>query len=211
VGNWTPPGRDLMTAAQSALGYGITALLYLGAWLNPRLGPGEKLIGWVSFEKLCLTEFLSCHAITLLAGTALAMQMEGGSKEFSRIYWGLIIFYFVMGTATFLFHRDHRALLGFYVILATRGLGILSLQSADQDMLRAEVLKNLVMFFPMMLLISAISFGDGGIRSSSQEAFIQGRLGFFEKISQGRNLLFVAAYYILWAFLTWKWPPSIAK
>ena len=200
-----------MTAAKSALGYGITAFLFFGAWLNPRFGAGEKLIGWVSFEKLCLTEFLSCHAITLLAGTALAMEMEGGSKEFARIYWGLIIFYFVMGTAAFLFHRDHRALLGFYVILVTRGFGILSLQSADQDMLRAEVLKNLTMFAPMMLLIAAISFGDGAIRSSSQEAFMQGRLGFFEKISQGRNLLFVVAYYILWAFVTWKWPPSIAK
>jgi hypothetical protein len=200
-----------MTAAKSALGYGITALLYFGAWLNPRFGAGEKLIGWVSFEKFCLTEFLSCHAITLLAGTALAMQIEGGSKEFTRIYWGLIIFYFVMGTAAFLFHRDHRALLGFYVILATRGLGVMSLQSADQDMMRAEVLKNLVMFVPMMLLIAAIAFGDGGIRSSAHEAFIQGRLGFFKKISQGRNLLFVVAYYTLWAFVTWKWPHSIAK
>ena len=109
-----------MSAAKSALGYGITALLYFGAWLNPGFGAGEKLIGWVSFEKLCLTEFLSCHAITLLAGTAMAMQ-ERGSKEMAQIYWGLIIFYFVMGTAAFLFHRDHRALLGFYVILVTRG------------------------------------------------------------------------------------------
>ena len=199
-----------MSAAKSALGYIIAALLYFSAWLNPRFGVGEKLIGWVSFEKLCLTEFLSCHAITLLAGTAMAMQ-ERGSKEMAQIYWGLIAFYFVMGTAAFLFHRDHRALLGFYVILVTRGLGALSLRTVDLDMMRAEVLKNFVMFFPMMLLIAAIAFGEGGIRSSSQEAFIQGRLGFFDKISQGRNLLFVAAYYLLWAFVAWKWPLRIAK
>jgi len=41
--------------------------------------------------------------------------------------------------------------------------------------------------------------------------FIQGRLGFVEKIIQGRNLLFVTAYYILWAFVAWKWPLRIAN
>jgi len=200
----------LNAATYSVFGYIATALLYFAAWLNPRFGAGERLIGWVTFEKLCLTEFLSCHAITLLAGTALAMHMEGSSKEFARIFWGLIIFYFIMGTAAYLFHRDHRALIGFYAILATRGLGILSLQTADEDMMRAEVLKNLLMFFPMMILIGAISFGDGS-GTSWRETFIQGRLGFVEKLTQGRNLLFVAAYYILWAFLAWKWPLRIAN
>jgi hypothetical protein len=199
----------LNAAAHSAFGYVVTAFLYFGAWLNPRFGPGEKLIGWVTFEKLCLTEFLSCHAVTLLAGTALAMQMEGGSKEFTRMYWGLIGFYFIMGTAAFLFHRDHSALIGFYAMLVTRGLGILSLQTADQDMMRAEVLKNFVMFAPMMLLLAGISFG--GFEPSSREAFVQGRLGFVEKISQGRSLLYVSAYYMLWALVTWKWPLRIAN
>jgi hypothetical protein len=200
----------LNAASHSAFGYVVTALLYFSAWLNPRFGTGEKLIGWLTFEKFCLMEFLSCHAITLLAGTALAMQMEGGSKEFARIFWGLIIFYFILGTSTYLFHRDHGALIGFYAILITRGLGILSLQTADEDMLRAVVLKNFLMFIPMMILVGAISFGDGfGI--SWRETFIQGRLGFVEKIIQGRNLLFVAAYYILWAFVTGKWPLRIAN
>ncbi len=188
-------------------GYVVTALVYFLAWVNPKIGTGERLIGWVTFNKFCLTEFLSCHAITLLAGTALAAQMEGGSKEFMRIFWGLLAFYFIMGTFAYLFHRDHGALIGFYAILVTRGLGVLSLQTADQDMMRAEVLKNLVMFAPMMLLIAALAFGDGSWR----EAFIQGRLGFVQKIVQGRALLYVAAYYFLWAFMAWKWPIRIAK
>ena len=200
----------LNPALHSAFGYVATALLYFAAWLNPRFGTGEKLIGWVSFNKLCLMEFLSCHAITLLAGTAMVMHMEGGSKELSRIYWGLIIFYFILGTSTYLFHRDHGALIGFYAILVTRGLGILSLQTADEDMMRAEVLKNMLMFFPMMILVAVLSFGQG-FGTSWQETFIQGRLGFVEKIIQGRNLLFVTAYYILWAFVAWKWPLRIAS
>ena len=103
----------LNPALHAAFGYVVTALLYFMAWLNPRFGTGEKLIGWVSFNKLCLMEFLSVHAITLLAGTAMVMHMEGGSKELSRIYWGLIGFYFILGTSTYLFHRDHGALIGF--------------------------------------------------------------------------------------------------
>jgi hypothetical protein len=200
----------LNPALHSAIGYVVTALLYFAAWLNPRFGTGERLIGWVSFNKLCLMEFLSCHAITLLAGTAMVMHMEGGSKELTRIYWGLIIFYFILGTSTYLFHRDHGALIGFYAILVTRGLGILSLQTADEDIMRAEVLKNMLMFFPMMILVAVLSFGQG-FGTSWQETFIQGRLGFVEKIIQGRNLLFVTAYYMLWAFVAWKWPLRIAN
>jgi hypothetical protein len=199
-----------LNALYSAFGYVGTALLYFVAWLNPRFGTGEKLIGWVSFDKLCLMEFLSCHAITLLAGTAMVMHMEGGSEELTRIFWGLIIFYFILGTSTYLFHRDHGALIGFYAILVTRGLGIFSLQTADEDMMRAEVLKNMLMFFPMMILVAVLSFGQG-FGTSWQETFIQGRLGFVEKIIQGRNLLFVTAYYILWAFVAWKWPLRIAN
>jgi hypothetical protein len=66
------------------------------------------------------------------------------------------------------------------------------------------------MFFPMMILIAVISFGQG-FGTSWQETFIQGRFGFVEKIIQGRNLLFVTAYYILWAFVAWKWPLRIAN
>ena len=199
----------LNAVSNSAFGYVVTAMLYFVAWLNPRFGTGEKLIGWVAFDKLCLMEFLSCHAITLLAATALAMQMEGGSKDFTRMFWGLVIFYFILGTSTYLFHRDHGALIGFYAILVTRGLGILSLQTADEDMLRAELLKNFLMFFPMMILVGALSFGDD-FGTSWREKFVHDRLDFVEKITQGRNLLFVVAYYLLWAFVAWKWPLRIA-
>jgi hypothetical protein len=72
------------------------------------------------------------------------------------------------------------------------------------------VLKNVLIFFPMMILVAVLSFGQG-FGTSLQEIFIQGRLGFVEKIIQGRNLLFVTAYYILWAFVAWKWPLRIAN
>jgi hypothetical protein len=77
-------------------------------------------------------------------------------------------------------------------------------------MMRAEVLKNVLMFFPMMILVGVLSFGQG-FGASWQETFIKGRLGFFEKIIQGRNLLYVAAYYMVWAFVVWKWPLRIAN
>ncbi len=199
----------LNVSLYTVFGYVSTALLYFTAWLNPKIGSGERLIGWVTFSRFCLAEFLSCHAVTLLAGTAMAAQMEGGSKEFMRIFWGLLAFYFIMGSFAYLLHRDHGALIGFYAILVTRGLSVLSLQTADEDMMRAEVLKNLVMFAPMMLLIAGITFGEGD--GTWREAFVQGRLSFAQKIVQGRSLLYVAAYYLLWAFMAWKWPVRIAK
>ena len=180
------------------------------AWSNPRFGTGEKLIGWVTFDKFCLMEFLSVSRYHPPGRHRIGHAYGGWLKRVLRIFWGLIIFYFILGTSAYLFHRDHGALIGFYAILVTRGLGILSLQTADQDMLRAEVLKNMLMFVPMMILVGVLSFGDG-FGTSWRETFIQGRLGFVEKIVQGRNLLFVTAYYILWAVVTWKWPLRIAN
>ena len=52
-------------------------------------------------------------------------------------------------------------------------------------MLRAEVLKNLVMFAPMMLLIAAISFGDGGIRSFLAGGIYPGPPWFFREDQSG--------------------------
>lgn len=195
-------------ASNATIGYIFTAALYFVAWLNPQFGTGEKLISWVAFDKLCLMEFLSVHAITLLAGIVLAMQMEGGSKDFTLIFWGLIIIYFILASATYLIHRDHDALIGFYAILVTRGMGMLSWQTLDGDMLRAEILKNFVMFVPMMILIGVISVGSDFFW---QKTFIQGRFGLAERIILGRNLLIVVAYYLLWAFVTWKWPLRIAN
>jgi hypothetical protein len=201
----------LSAASSSAFGYVVTALLFFAAWLFPRFGPGEKLIAWVSFEKLCLMEFLSCHAITLLAGAALVTQTEGDSEDLKHMFWGLIGFYFILGTATYFFHRDHSALIGFYAILVTRGFVMLSLQTADADMMRAELLKNLVMFVPMMFLVAAISIGDGAMGPSWRETFVADSLGLIQKISKGWPLLLVTAYYLLWALVGWKWPLRIAS
>lgn len=202
----------------STAGYAVTALMYFSAWLRPQSRFGEKLVRWVAFEKLCLTEFLSCHAVTLLAGTAMAMEMDGGSKEFTRIYWVLLVFYFVLGSAAYLFHRDNRALIGFYAILATRAFDILSLRTPDEDMLRAVVMKNLTMFPVMMLLIAGIAFAekpgtflaaDSG--ASPLDAFLRDRPGLFEKINKGRTILYAAFYYVVWAAATWLWPLRMEK
>jgi hypothetical protein len=162
------------------------------------------MVRWVAFEKLCLAEFLSCHAITILAGTALAMHMDGGEELSPRILWGLIIGYFILGAAAYLFHRNHRALLGFYAILVTRSLGVLSLNTADEDMLKAELVKNFFMFFPTMLLVGLVAFGRDG--DNWHDSFIKGSPGTAEKFSKGRNLLLVTGFYLMWAVVAWKWP-----
>jgi hypothetical protein len=201
----------LNAVSSSALGYVVTGLLFFAAWMFPRFGPGEKLIAWVAFDKLCLMEFLSCHAITLLAGTALVTQTESGSEDLKHMLWGLVGFYFILGTSTYFIHRDHSALIGFYAILVTRGFVILSLQTADADVMRAELLKNLVMFVPMMLLLMAITFGGEDMGPSWRETFVADSLGLIQKISKGWPLLLVTAYYLLWALVEWKWPLRIAS
>ncbi len=193
------------TSALAALGCLFTAALYFGAWLRPQSPSGRNLVKWVTIEKLGLTEFLSCHAITLLAGIALAMQSDGGKELGTSVWWGLIGLYFVLGSAAYLFHRSHRALFGFYSILATRSLTVMSFRSASEEVLKAALLKNFFMFFPTMLLIAAIVLRRPDA-DTWQDEYIRGQFRLGEKISRGRGLLQVTALYLTWALVEWMWP-----
>jgi hypothetical protein len=194
----------------SVLGYAFTAFLYLLAWWNPSIGAGEGLVRWVAFEKLCLAEFLTCHAVTLLGAFALATELEPGDENFRRIFWILVGFYFLLGGAAYFFHRDNQALVGFYLVLAIRGLQFLSLRLPDPDVMRAQVVKNFAMIVPMFFLVGARSLSDDGL-TPWQRAFMQGHSTFGQKIVRGLPLLVVAAYYLLWAVMEWKWPARIAN
>lgn len=194
----------------TVLGYTFSAFLYLMAWWNPAIGAGEGLVRWVAFEKLCLTEFLTVHATTLLGAIALAAQLEKSEETFALIFWICVGFYFVLGGGAYLFHQDRGALLGFYLMLAIRGSQLLSLQTPDPDVMRAQVIKNFAMIVPLFFLVGFISISDD-LFSSWQSTFIQGHLSFVQKIVKGRDLLVVTAYYLLWAFVEWKWPLRIAN
>jgi hypothetical protein len=176
------------------------------AWLNPSYGSGQKLIQWVSFERLCLAEFLTCHATTLLGAVVMGTQMETGDPALQRIFWALIGFYAVLGSGAYLFHRDHQVLLGFYLMLAIRALQLISMRNADLDVMRAQVLKNFAMTFVMMLLVGAIAMSDDVLKT-----FPDNQTSLWQKITTGRPLLFVVGYYVLWALVEWKWPVRIAN
>ena len=149
--------------------------------------------------------------MTLLAGTAMATKMSGGSAEYAQVFWGLIVFYALMAGAAFLMHRSHMALLGFYMTLAARAFSVASLHSPDEDMMRAEVLKNMTMFPAMMLLIAGIAFTERPEEVPGDQGLLQqdsggGFSGLLRKIRSGRTILFVVSYYLLWVVVTWTWP-----
>ena len=77
------------------------------------------------------------------------------------------------------------------------------------DELRAAVLKNLAMTVPMFLLVAAIAFGDD-LFTPWQERFTRAT-SLWQRIVQGRALLFVTVYYIVWAFVELKWPSGSAN
>jgi len=188
------------------IGYLISAALYLRTWWNPDLGSGRKLIKWVAFEKLGLAEFLSCHAATLLGAVAMTTQMEETDVSLQRIFWALIGLYVVLGSGAYLFHRDHRVLMGFYLTLGIRSLQLISMRYADVDTMRAQVLKNFVMTGAMMFLVAGIAMSDNVL-----DTFLNSQSSLRQKIVRGRPLLFVVAYYLLWALIEWKWPLRIAN
>jgi len=188
------------------VGYLISAVLYLRTWWNPNLGSGRKLIKWVALEKLGLAEFLSCHAATLLGAVAMTTQMEETDSSLQRIFWALIGLYVVLGTGAYLFHRDHRVLMGFYLTLAIRAMQLIAMRYDNVDAMRAQVLKNFVMTAAMMLLVAGIAFSDNVL-----DTFPGDQSNLWQKIVRGRPLLFVVVYYLLWALIEWKWPLRIAN
>jgi hypothetical protein len=190
----------------AVIGYLISAALYFRTWWNPYLGSGQRLITWVTFDRLGLAEFLSCHASTLLAAVALSTQMEATDPSLQRVFWGLIALYAVLGSGAYLFYRDHEVLLGFYLMLAIRALQLISIRHADVDAMRAQVLKNFAMTAAMMLLVAGIAMSDGVLTT-----FLRNQSSVWRKLVAGRPLLFVVAYYLLWALVEWKWPLRIAN
>ncbi|MBL9201504.1 MAG: hypothetical protein JNL39_13430 [Opitutaceae bacterium] len=193
----------------AVIGYVVSAGLYFGAWLNPAWGMGPGLMKWVAFEKICLAEFLSIHAATLLAAVSLARASGEPGANFSFLFWGLLAFYATMAGGAYLFHRSFEVLAGFYLMLAIRGVQFFSLGTADVDELRAVVVKNFVMTVPMFLLVAGIAFGDD-LFTPWQERFAKAA-SLWQRIVQGRALLIVTAYYLVWAVVELKWPQRISK
>jgi hypothetical protein len=201
-------GMSLLQAS-AVVGYVVSAGLYLCAWVNPASGAGPGLIKWVAFDKICLAEFLSIHAATLLAAVTMARASGEEGANFPMIFWVLLLFYGMMAGGTYLFHRSSQVLAGFYLMLALRGVQFFSLGNADVDELRAVVLKNFVMTAPMFLLVAGIAFGDD-LFTSWQERF-QRATSVWQRVVHGRPLLFVTAYYLVWAYVEMKWPQRIGK
>jgi hypothetical protein len=139
------------------------------------------------------------HAATLLGAISMS-AVEEADPSIQRIFWALIAFYAVLGGGAYFMHRDHGVLLGFYLMLAIRGLNLISMRHGDVDMMRAQVLKNMVMTFAMMLMVAGMVMSDQG-------GF--GESGFGRKA--GRSVIFVVGYYLVWALIEWKWPLRIAK
>jgi hypothetical protein len=190
----------------AVLGYLFSAGLYLMAWINPYFGSGRKLIQWVAFERLCLAEFLTCHAATLLAAIAMTTQMENSEPGLQAVFGALIGLYGVFGLGAYAMHRDHSVLLGFYLMLAIRALNLISIRNAELDVMRSEVLKNFLMSMVMMMLIAAIVLSNDILRT-----FIDNQSSLPRKLATGRPLLFVAGYYVLWAVIEWTFPERIAE
>src|ERR1041384_5709434 len=94
-------------------GYLLTALLYANALWSPHTGVGESLVAWTTFTKLCLTEFLTMHAATLLGALVLADAIDPGAASFGSIFWALLAGYAALALGAYLMHRSHRALIGF--------------------------------------------------------------------------------------------------
>jgi len=189
-------------------GYLASALLYLAAWANPRGDIRSGLVDWVSFTKLALAEFLSLHAATLLSALVLATRVGQSDQDLRLVFWALFAFYALLAIGAYLFHRSHRALVGFYLLLIVRGANFLSLRSPEADVMRSEVCKNLMMSAAMMLLIAVISMADDGL-TPWQQAFANADT-LWRRIWRGRPLIAVAVYYALWAFVELKFPERLA-
>lgn len=193
----------------AVVGYVVSAVLYFSAWVAPTWGASPGLVKWVAFDKICLAEFLSIHAATLLAAVSMARASGEEGANFPMLFWSLLAFYAAMAGGAYLFHRSFEILIGFYLMLAIRGWQFFSLGSADVDELRAVVVKNFVMTVPMFLLVGAIAMGDD-LFTPWQERFAKAS-SLWQRIVQGRALLVVTVYYLVWALVEWKWPLRMSK
>ena len=185
-------------------GYVATALFYALTWWRPEGGLRNDLLQWVAFERLCLAEFLSVHAATLLGALVFAAYDGPASEHWNTIFWAVAAFYGLMAVGAYLMHRSQRALFSFYLLLVMRASQLVVYKHPEVDVVRAEVLKNFLMFVPMMILVAVITLSDPWT-GTWQERFLKSTtLG--QRIKNGRALLFVTAYYLLWAYVELKWP-----
>lgn len=187
-------------------GYGLSAIVFARAWWNPRFGERSGIAGWVSFTGLCLAEFLSLHATTLLGGFALAARMDPDEWANLPFFGLLLVIYAVFAIGAYSFHRSHRALFAFYLLLVIRSIDFVTVETADADVMRADVLKNFMMTVPLMILVGVISMsreGESWPERARQSATI------VQRAWNGRELLAAAAYYALWAYVEFKWPERI--
>ncbi len=191
-------------------GYLVSALFYASVLVNPTGGLRSGLLSWVSMNRLGLTEFLSVHAATMLGAFVLVNAEDKSGEPFGAIFWVLAAFYAAMAIGAWSFHRSSRALAGFYLIIAVRGVQFFSLGEPDADVMRSEVVKNFLMSMPMMLLVAGISMSDDGL-TPWQQRFTREGSSLWERLKHGRALVFVSAYYALWAFVEYKWPERISN
>lgn len=189
-------------------GYALTAAFYALTWWNPSGGLRNDLLQWVSFSQLCLAEFLSVHAATLL-GALVLVRHSDSSEPLDVIFWAVAAFYALMAAGAYLMHRSHRALVSFYLLIAIRATQFFSLGAPDPDVMRAEVVKNFMMSVPMMILVGVIAMSDDMLTPWQQKFLKSATL--WQRIWRGRPLLFVAAYYLLWAYVELKWPDRISN
>ena len=193
----------------AAAGYLITAAIYFYTWLRPVGGEKNEMLQWVSFGKLGPSEFVSLHAATLLGAVVLGRADDARGDDLGWLFWGMAAMYALFGVGAYLFHRSHRALIGFYVLLLIRGGQFFMISPDSVDEMRATVLKNFLMTVPFMLLVAGISMADDML-TPWQEGFLRAT-SLRERLWRGRALLFTVAYYLLWAVAEWKWPERISQ
>jgi len=189
-------------------GYALTAVFYLLTWWRPSGGLRNDLLQWVSFSRLCLAEFLSVHAATLL-GAVVFVRLSEKSEPFDAIFWVLAAFYGLLALGAYLMHRSHRALFSFYLLIAIRAAQFFTVDAADIDMIRAEVVKNFMMSVPMMILVAVITMSDDML-TPWQEKFLKSET-LWQRIVRGRAILAAAAYFLLWSYVELKWPERLSQ
>lgn len=203
-----------VTHAWFVAGYGVSAILFARAWWNPRFGERSGITQWVSLSGLCLAEFLSLHATALLGDVALAARMDSDAwaanlpvhwRDFfpspTAFFWLLLIIYAMVAIAAYSVHRSHRTLFAFYLLLGIRSVGFFMVETADTDVMRAEVENNSMMIVPLFILVGVISTSG---RWESWPGRARQSTTLVQRAWKGRALLAAAAYYALWAYVELK-------
>jgi hypothetical protein len=187
-------------------GYILTAFIYFMAWAVPTFGNGKKVLYWISSSKFTPTEFITCHAATMLS-----VEVMTGDGKYDG-FWTTVSIYFLLTAAIYASNKERETMTAFLAVVFTRGVNMLSLKTLEYDVMQAEILKNLLMLLPMMITLIIIMESDAENGENSwQNKFIgnHSNLDFYQKLSAGFPVLVVTVYYLLWAFMEWIWPLRI--